>query len=215
MKGFSGTHLRCDRNHRVIFAELCFSLLPGELLIIAGPNGSGKSTLLKTMAQIIAPSIGYLSWDERRIDIEPEHFYKNMRFIGHKNAVKPSLTVRENLIFHASLPESKLTVDEALSKMGIFDIADLPAQHLSAGQTRRLALARLFVSPAKLWLLDEPVVSLDGKSTELFYSALSSHRSEGGLVVSTTTSLSPIPHTKHINMLDYKASDEDIEDAWV
>lgn len=215
MKAFSGTQLSCNRNHRVIFAELCFSLLPGELLIIAGPNGSGKSTLLKTMAQIIAPSIGYLSWDERRIDIEPQQFYRDMRFIGHKNAIKPSLTVRENLIFNASLPEAKLNIDESLSKMGIFDLAELPAQHLSAGQTRRLALARLFLSPAKLWLLDEPVVSLDGTSTELFYSALSSHRSKGGLAVSTTNSSSLVPHTKHINMLDYKMSDENLEDAWV
>ena len=127
---------------------------------------------------------GFLARDA--ITEDPETYYSNMHYVGHLDAVKQALTVRENLAFHCALRPSAPNIERALDHTGLAALADLPARMLSAGQTRRLALARMLASPSPLWLLDEPTVGLDIKSVERLFAAISDHRAGGGMVVAST-----------------------------
>ena len=103
MDGFSGTGLTCIRSDRIVFADLDFSVSPGAALILSGPNGSGKSSLLRLMAGITKPAAGKIIWQGSPVTSDPERFFAEMHYLGHRNAVKPALTVQENLAFHAAL----------------------------------------------------------------------------------------------------------------
>ncbi|PPR09203.1 MAG: Cytochrome c biogenesis ATP-binding export protein CcmA [Alphaproteobacteria bacterium MarineAlpha11_Bin1] len=186
MEGFTGTELTCIRNERVVFAELDFSVTTGGALVLSGPNGSGKSSLLRVMAGISRPAEGQISWRGTPIAEDPETYFADMHYVGHRDAVKYSLTVRENLTFHCALRPVAPNIDRALDLTGLTALADLPARMLSAGQTRRLALARMLASPAPLWLLDEPTVSLDTRAMERLVAAIADHRAGGGIVVLST-----------------------------
>ena len=186
MDGFTGTELTCIRSERIVFAGLEFSVAPGGALLLSGPNGSGKSSLLRLMAGISRPATGRVFWRGTPITEDPENYYSNMHYVGHLDAVKQALTVRENLAFHCALRPSAPNIERALDHTGLAALADLPARMLSAGQTRRLALARMLASPSPLWLLDEPTVGLDIKSLERLFAAISDHRAGGGMVVAST-----------------------------
>ncbi|CAN0477398.1 unnamed protein product, partial [Discosporangium mesarthrocarpum] len=167
MDGFSGTGLACIRSDRIVFAGLDFAVSPGAALILSGPNGSGKSSLLRLMAGIARPAAGEIHWQGAPVSDDPERFFAYMHYVGHRDAVKPALTVRENLAFHAALrtgtAETQAKIEPALESVGLAALADLPARMLSAGQTRRLTLARILATPAPLWLLDEPTIALDSR----------------------------------------------------
>ena len=180
---FSGDNLRCVRGARVVFEGLSFALDGGAMLVLTGPNGSGKSSLLRVMAGLTRPAAGKLSWDGALIRDDPEAHAKRLSFVGHLDAVKGALTARENLAMWGGAH-----VDEALERFGLRP--SLPARLLSAGQKRRLALARLLAAPAKLWLLDEPTVSLDRDSVATLLAVIAEHRAGGGMcVVSTNVDL--------------------------
>jgi heme exporter protein A len=181
--------LAAFRGERLVFRDLSFRVQRGGALVLAGPNGSGKSTLLRLLAGLVRPAAGTLLWDgaDALADL-PEHAQR-LAYVGHLDAVKPGLTVAENLSFAAR----GSAVGSALEAMGLAPLAGLPGRMLSAGQKRRLALCRLALSTAPLWLLDEPTLGLDTAAVERFGSLLARHRAEGGIVVAATHLPLPMP----------------------
>ncbi|HSA82853.1 MAG TPA: heme ABC exporter ATP-binding protein CcmA [Geminicoccaceae bacterium] len=184
---FSADELVCVRGGREVFAGLSFALAPGEVLVLRGPNGSGKSSLLRLLAGFLPPAAGQIAWASERVALDPAAHRARLHHIGHSDAVKGPLTTRENLAFAAAL--SGAPAGAAAAGLDGFDLtalADVPARHLSAGQKRRLALARLLAVPRPLWLLDEPGVGLDAANRERLERALAGHRAGGGIAVLAT-----------------------------
>ena len=187
---FSGRALGCVRGDRAVFFGLDFALGAGEVLLLTGPNGSGKSSLLRMMAGLLPPVSGAVEWDGANIAEDREGHAARLHYVGHLDAVKLALTVAENLRFWAGLRPNGKGIAPALEQFGISALADLPARFLSAGQRRRLALARIAVSEAPLWLLDEPTVALDSEGVATVHEAIRRHCIEGGsCVVSTNAPL--------------------------
>jgi len=184
---FSGQDLSCIRGERVVFQNLSFSISSGDALILRGPNGSGKSTLLRLAAGLLKPAIGSLSWqgDEAASD----DYHDKIHYVGHLDAVKAAFTVQENLAFWCAF-EGSPTVEAdcaaALDRLGLSHIADVPGRYLSAGQRRRLNIARIAATAKPLWLLDEPSVSLDDASVARLVDLIADHRRSGGMVMVAT-----------------------------
>lgn len=175
-------NLRSVRGGNIIFEDLGFCLQPGALLLLKGSNGSGKTTLLKILAGLLPPDSGDILWDNSSIKDNNE-FKRDLMFIGHKSGVKSDATVYENLSFWAKLYDTELLIPAALSFYNLNNFADVQASHLSAGWQRRIALARLIVSPCKLWLLDEPTNFLDEDAVILTASLIEARVQQGGIVV--------------------------------
>lgn len=189
MPRFSGSDLTCLRGERVVFSGLAFALEAGGALVLKGPNASGKSSLLRLMAGLLHPLAGCLAWDGAAIAEDLEAHHRRLLYVGHLDAVKPALTVAENLRFWAALGEGRdaaAAVAGALDAFAMAHLAALPARFLSAGQRRRLALARLLTGDAPLWLLDEPSTALDEDATRRLEGALARHRETGGMAVVAT-----------------------------
>ncbi len=172
------------RGERLVFRDLSISISAGHAVVLAGPNGSGKSTLLRLMAGLIRPFAGRVLWRGQDVFADLSEHGERVAYVGHLDAVKPGLKVRENLSFAAAL--SGRPIEAALTALKLETLADLPARVLSAGQKRRVALSRLMLSNAPLWLLDEPTLGLDTASIERFGQMLADHRAKGGTVVSAT-----------------------------
>lgn len=180
----TGERLTCVRGDRLVFRDLDFVAGPGRALVLTGPNGAGKSTLLRLVATLLQPRSGELRWQGRPVADDPEGYRAAIGYLGHLDAVKPTLTVAENLDFWARGDQAAIT--RALDAFALAEKAALPARFLSAGQKRRLALARLTVKDAPVWLLDEPTTALDRRSTALFAAAVSAHLAAGGLALIAT-----------------------------
>ena len=178
------------RGDRWVFSGLEFALGAGDVLVLTGPNGSGKSSLLRIMAGLLAPVAGSVAWQGADIAEDRDAHAARLHYVGHLDAVKLALTVAENLRFWAALRAGGGDIGPALRRFGLARLADLPARFLSAGQRRRLALARIEVCRAPLWLLDEPTVALDGDGVAAVHASIREHRAGGGAcVVSTNTAL--------------------------
>ena len=185
--GFSGHGLACRRGGRLVFEGLDFALEPGGALLLTGPNGSGKSSLLRVMAGLTPPVAGNLAWNGESLADDPGAHRARLHFVGHLDALKPVLTAGETLAFWVAVRGGeRAAVTRALARFHLEPLADLPCRFLSAGQRRRLALARLVASPAPLWLLDEPSTGLDEASTADLLAAIAEHRRGGGMVVAAT-----------------------------
>jgi len=183
---FTGTDLVCYRGERTVFQGLTFGLGGGEAVMLRGANGSGKSSLLRLMAGLGRPLSGVIGWQGQSIADDPEAHNARLHYIGHHDPVKPVLTVAENLGFWAALrspKEDTNAVMAALERLGIGHLAGVPGRFLSAGQKRRVNLARVLASSADLWLLDEPQTALDKAAEHSFFDAIAEHRSNGGMVV--------------------------------
>lgn len=170
--------LACERGGRLLFEGLSVSLTPGDALVVEGPNGSGKSSLLRIIAGLLAPTAGEILWRGLDTRLEPQPWRREMAFLGHLNAVKTTLTVRENLAFLQC--DGSPGLRESLNLEGL---DHLPAAMLSAGQMRRLALARVVARPGGCWILDEPAANLDADSTARLDELIAGHRARGGIVV--------------------------------
>ena len=166
--------LACSRGGLVVLSGVALTLRPGTALVLRGPNGSGKTTLLRTMAGLQPPVAG-------RIEADPE----DIAYSAHADAIKATLTVAENLSFWAGL-FGKSDIAPALEAFRLNDLAKRPAQSLSAGQKRRLGLARMCVTGRAIWLMDEPTVSLDKDAVEMFANAVRDHLGQGGAAVIAT-----------------------------
>ncbi|MCS5608151.1 MAG: heme ABC exporter ATP-binding protein CcmA [Alphaproteobacteria bacterium] len=184
---FQAVGIACERGERRIFSDLDFRVEPGQALVLRGPNGSGKTSILRIAATLLRAADGQLTWNGTNIFDDVYQHRARLHFIGHQDAVKGALTVRENVEIWANIRGSgDGHVDRALAAFGITHLADTPAQYLSAGQHRRTALARLVASPAMLWLLDEPTASLDADGTTCLQNVIADHRAEQGMVIATT-----------------------------
>jgi heme exporter protein A len=164
-------NLTCARGGLPVLAGVSFTLGAGQALILRGPNGAGKTTLLRTIAGLQPAVVGHVS-------LPPE----SLAYAGHADGVKSSLTVAENLQFWAAVHGMHDT-QAAIAAMNLMGLVDRPAAHLSAGQRRRVGLARLLVTGRKVWLLDEPTVSLDAASVDLFASVITAHLAAGGMTL--------------------------------
>jgi len=184
--------LACRRGGRLIFRALSFALQPGDAMLLTGPNGSGKSSLLRVLAGLSPPLSGALEWDGAAISQDAAGHRARLHFVGHHDAVKPVLTALEMLSFWGALRESgppraqQAKARQALETLGLGPLALSPCRLLSAGQKKRLALARLFADHAPLWLLDEPTNGLDAGGVRLLEDCISAHRKAGGIVIAAT-----------------------------
>ena len=181
----SGVDVRCVRGGREVFAGLSFNADAGEALAVTGRNGSGKTSLLRLIAGLLLPSGGMIALEGG----DPElTVAEQAHYLGHRDALKPALTVRENLSFWADFlggGATRATVD-CLAAVGLVHAIDLPAAYLSAGQRRRLSLARLLAVPRPLWLLDEPTAALDIAGQDMFAGLMRDHLGTGGIIVAAT-----------------------------
>ena len=205
MDMFSGEKLTCIRGERIVFANLSFSIGEGELLHLQGPNGSGKSTLLRLMAGLISPISGKLNWNRSDVKLLERDFCTYFHYVGHQDAIKNVLTVEENLRFWSDLiPLAKTDdlIEKALDTFSLTNLSSLPVRFLSAGQRKRLNLARLCTTPAPLWILDEPTNSLDKEATGVLNNLVRSHQKEGGVVAIATHDVS-MPGSKVLKITDF------------
>ncbi len=211
----AGESLGCVRGDRPVFAGLDFRLEPGGALLLTGPNGSGKSSLLRILAGLLPPAAGVLRWRGRPVEeAEPPHT-SELHYLGHQDALKPALTVRENLAFWTRLRRGEeASVDGALARFALDHLAEVPGRLLSSGQRRRLALARLLAAPAPLWLLDEPGVGLDAASLTTLNAVLAEHRAAGGTVVAATHQPLDLPGAGVLSLADYPPVRPPVEALW-
>ena len=177
-----------DRGGRRIVEAVDFALSDGQALILSGPNGAGKSTLLRAIAGLLPLAAGRLT-----LDGDSEEIAAYLHYVGHAEGMKPALTVRENLDFWASFlsresAAAALAPQDALAAFGLAHVIDIPAGYLSAGQKRRIALARLLVAPRPIWLLDEPTTALDVRAQAALAAVMARHRAGGGVVLAATHS---------------------------
>lgn len=183
--GLSVSDLSCGRAGRPVLDGVGFAVADGGALLLRGPNGAGKSTLLRVLAGLLTPSAGTVMLDGLALAEDPDAYAERLAYAGHLDAIKAPLTVAENLRFWARLSDGG-GIGPALAAFGLEAIADQPAQACSAGQKRRLGLARLLVAPRRLWLLDEPTVSLDAAAVRSFAELIRAHLAGGGLAVIAT-----------------------------
>jgi heme exporter protein A len=180
------------RGEKLVLDRIGFTAKAGSAVLLLGPNGAGKSTLLRAVAGLIRPAGGRLLFDGA------DEFAGQIAYLGHLDAIKPGLTAVENLAFAARI--SGRDPATGLAALGLTRLADLPARMLSAGQKRRLALARLVVSAAPLWLLDEPTLGVDTASVAAFGAVLARHRAAGGVVLAATHLPLPLPDAAELRL---------------
>ncbi len=180
----SGRGVRCVRGGREVFASLDFEAASGEVLAVTGPNGSGKTSLLRLIAGLLIPAAGAIVLDGGETELTlPEQAH----YLGHRDALKPALSVLENLAFWRDfLGGDVFDAGDSLASVGLGHAAHLPAAYLSAGQRRRLSLARLLTVRRPIWLLDEPIAALDAGGQELLGGLIREHLAHGGLIVAAT-----------------------------
>lgn len=177
--------VNCWRGERHILRDVSFTVRAGEFLKITGPNGVGKTTLLRIVCGLLPAESGTVEWRGRELRGTSDEFHVEMAYLGHLNSLKADLTAYENLRFLAGLRQAlePADIDAALDRVGILSRRDLQARSLSAGQKRRLALARLLLADAALWILDEPVTNLDTAGIALVEELISEHVARGGLAL--------------------------------
>jgi len=204
-----GEALACRRGERLVFAGLDFRLPAGGALVLTGSNGSGKSSLLRLMAGLTPREAGVLAWNGSDIRDDPAVHRARLQFIGHSDALKPVLSAGEDLAFWAKMrghvfANSGAAIEPALARFGLGTTAALPCRYLSAGQRRRLALARLVAAPAELWLLDEPLTSLDSEAAAQLLAAIAEHRAQGGRVVLSTHAPIELGGATRLSLADFR-----------
>ena len=200
----SVSNLGCQRGGRTIFSQLSLEIAPGEAVLLRGPNGAGKSTLLRVIAGLIPATGGEISLNGTPF-ANRDDFQGQLTYAGHLDVIKPQLTVAENLQFWARLFEAG-NLAETMQDFRLDEIADRPAHACSAGQKRRLGLARIAVTSRPLWLLDEPTVSLDTETTKRFVATIDAHCAAGGMAFIATHIDLGLSAPRSIEIAPYVAS---------
>ncbi|RXH24248.1 cytochrome C biogenesis protein CcmA [Bradyrhizobium nanningense] len=192
--------LSVARGERVVFGGVSLRLDSGEIAEVTGPNGVGKSTLLRAIAGFLPLRSGRMSWAESGTT-DSATLAERLHYVGHLDALKSALTVRENLeIGLGILGRDRLTPLEALARMELAHVFDLPVGYLSAGQRRRVALARLLIADRPLWLLDEPLTALDQHARTLLKAIVADHLKSGGLMLAATHEPLGLPETIQVRL---------------
>ncbi len=196
--------LACRRGDEQLFSGVGFTLEPGELLFVRGRNGSGKTTLLRTLCGLSEPAVGTIHWQGQPIRRLDDETRRQLLFIGHRDAVKEELTPLENLRIHLGLRNENTdeeTAWDALQRAGLQGREEVPVRYLSQGQRRRTALARLLVSQARLWILDEPLTALDRRAVAWLFERIAEHLEVGGMVVTTShQSIDGLPEPRILDL---------------
>ena len=180
--------LECIRQDIILFQDISFKLHSGDLLQIDGVNGSGKSSLLRLLAGLMQPNAGEIIWQGKEISSCRNEYQQEINYIGHLNGVKDALTALENLRVMVALAGSKpdIPFSKALDQIELAGMESIPLSRMSAGQKRRVALARLFVTKAAIWLLDEPFTSLDASGKLVIERLIAEHCARGGIIIFST-----------------------------
>lgn len=195
--------LFCERDDRVLFEHLSFNVFPGEILQVEGQNGSGKTTLLRILSGLSRHYEGDILWRGTSVTDSADVFRRELLYFGHQAGVKAVLTPEENLAWYAALDSGidLKQIPKALHAVGLKGFEDVPCHMLSAGQNRRVSLARLYISRAPLWILDEPFTAIDKKGVATKEALLLEHASRGGTVLLTTHhELDLSRHVRRINL---------------
>ncbi|MFG6077551.1 cytochrome c biogenesis heme-transporting ATPase CcmA [Erwinia sp. OPT-41] len=178
-------NLTCVRDERMLFSELSFTVSAGDIVQIEGANGAGKTSLLRILAGLSRAEQGEVLWQQQPVRKQREVWHRALLYLGHHPGVKAVLTARENLqFFHALEPEEKLW--QALEEVDLAGYEEVPVAQLSAGQQRRVALARLWLSRSPLWILDEPLTAIDKSGVTKLMALFARHADNGGSVILTT-----------------------------
>src|SRR5579862_8661444 len=198
IKHLQAINLSCTRQNKPIFAAISFELQQNQALFIHGPNGSGKSSLLRLLTGLATPADGNILWQGKSIQENSLEYWANLHYVGHSNGIKLGLSVAENLELAAHLASSPHHQDKDffLEQLQLTAHQHRLAKYLSAGQKRRLALAKLFLFPKNIWILDEPLTSLDEMTQRFFLTQLEKHLHEGG--ISIISAHHPIILSSHI-----------------
>lgn len=206
--------LAFERDDRMLFSNVGVSLKSGDILQVEGPNGCGKTTLLRIITTALSPSAGQLLWQGQNISQVRQTFLHNLLFLGHLPGLKQALSPEENLIWWRRLNQSQAECcnNEVLARIGLRGYEDVPCFNLSAGQQRRAALARLLVTKASLWVLDEPFTAIDKQGVSELESLLTEHSARGGIIILSTHQDLGIPGIKRLSLrhesLGQKALDQ-------
>jgi heme exporter protein A len=193
-----GQNLTCERGGREVFSGLSFSLKSGEALLVTGANGAGKSSLLRMIAGLVRIAAGRLAIEGAETEAP---IGEQAHYLGHLDALKPALTVAENVQFWAEfLGPASGDVAPALAAVDLAPLADLPAAYLSAGQRRRLSIARLVAVPRAIWLLDEPTSALDAASQARLADLMRRHLSSGGMIVAAAHGAIGLERARELKM---------------
>lgn len=204
----SAHNLTCIRENRLLFEQLSFTVASGDIIQIAGPNGAGKTSLLRLLAGLSRPYEGQIEFDGQDINKASDHYHQQLLYLGHTPGVKAELSAEENLSFnlamHGMRHEQKVT-EHALTQVNLLGFEDALASHLSAGQHRRIALARLWETNAKVWILDEPFTAIDKQGVKKLEQLFVKHAQNGGCVILTThQELSLAPSSYRQIHLEYR-----------
>lgn len=209
-------NLACERDERFLFAQLNASFAAGQVVQILGPNGSGKTTLLRILAGVSQDFHGAIQWNGQEIAKVRWDYASDLLYLGHLPGIKKSLTPLENLRWYGAAAGgiSDQELASALAQMQLAGYEDTPCYRLSAGQLRRVALARLAFSRAKLWILDEPFTALDKSGVTQLETRLASHAESGGLVLVTSHQDINLPDLQFLDLQDYPpGAQSDVEDV--
>lgn len=180
------TRIAVHRGGRMVLRDVSFSLGSGQALLLKGPNGAGKSTLLRAIAGLLPLASGHILRGAVDITVDPDSHRAGLMYIGHGLGLKAALTARENLTFWRAAMDGVGAVEAALAAFSLAPIADMAVGRLSAGQQRRVSLARLLLTDAPLWLLDEPTVTLDTAAIGQLIMLMDRHCGQGGMIIAAT-----------------------------
>lgn len=197
--------LACERDERLLFSGLDLCLNTGDVVQIGGPNGAGKTTLLRAIAGISSDYSGQIYYAGRDVSAAAWEFAGDSLYLGHLPGIKKALTPSENLAWYQAQTGAVMPIDQALNAVGLYGYEDTPCYQLSAGQLRRVALARLHLSRARIWILDEPFTAIDKLGVSQLEALIAQQSARGGLVILTSHQDLNLPQLRLINLQDYQS----------
>lgn len=198
----------CERDERQLFSQLNLCGYAGDVIQIIGPNGSGKTTLLRALSGISQDFTGQMFWRGQPFADAAWEYARDLLYLGHLPGIKKALSPAENLSWYVAIAGgfSRNDIADALERVGLYGYEDTPCYQLSAGQLRRVALARLYLNRACLWILDEPFTAIDKKGASELEQVFASHAAAGGLIILTSHQDLALSTLKQVNLLDYQPS---------